>query len=169
MGFSSLSVAVHLLPQCIAGIIVNIVAAMILHRVNNKLLTAVGALCYLASAILLATMKEGSSYWAFIFPSLLLVVIGADLQFNVANVSVFPSSEKTAELNSCRCMSCRHFLQTNSLWLAVFSIQSPECALLLVSEYQHLFTTPNPQVKPLCRHRSDHIMRSSGFVQRLQG
>jgi hypothetical protein len=37
-------------------------------------------------------MKEGSSYWAFIFPSLLLSVIGADLQFNVANVGFKPTA-----------------------------------------------------------------------------
>jgi hypothetical protein len=86
LGFSALTVAVHLLPQAIGGILVNIVAGLVLHRVNNKLLTGIGALSYTCSAVLLATMKENSSYWAFIFPSLLLSVIGADLQFNVANV-----------------------------------------------------------------------------------
>jgi nitrate/nitrite transporter NarK len=85
--FSAIEVAIHLLPQAIGGILVNVVAGLILHRVNNKLLTGIGALAYLGSVILLATMKEGSSYWAFIFPSLVLSVIGADLQFNVANVS----------------------------------------------------------------------------------
>jgi nitrate/nitrite transporter NarK len=85
--FSALEVAIHLLPQAIGGILVNVVAGLILHRVNNKLLTGIGALAYLGSATLLAVMKDGSSYWAFIFPSLLLSVIGADLQFNVANVS----------------------------------------------------------------------------------
>lgn len=86
LGFSPLTVAIHLLPQAIGGIVVNIIAGLILHRVNNKLLTGIGALAYLCSAILLATMKKESSYWAFIFPSLLLSVIGADLEFNVANV-----------------------------------------------------------------------------------
>jgi nitrate/nitrite transporter NarK len=86
--FSALKVAIHLLPQAIGGILVNIVAGLILHRVNNKLLTGIGALSYLGSVLLLATMKEGSTYWAFIFPSLLLSVIGADFQFNVANVSL---------------------------------------------------------------------------------
>lgn len=85
--FSALKVAIHLLPQAIAGILVNIIAGFVLHRVDNKLLTGIGALSYLASVLLLALMKEASSYWAFIFPSLLLSVIGADLQFNVANVS----------------------------------------------------------------------------------
>jgi hypothetical protein len=90
--FSPLDVAIHLLPQAISGIIVNIIAGLILHRVNNKLLAGIGALSYTCSAVLLATMKEGSSYWAFIFPSLLLSVIGADLQFNVANVGFKPTA-----------------------------------------------------------------------------
>jgi nitrate/nitrite transporter NarK len=85
--FSALTVAVHLLPQAIGGIIVNIIAALVLHRVNNKILTGIGSLAYLCSVILLSTMKQESSYWGFVFPSLLLSVIGADLQFNVANVS----------------------------------------------------------------------------------
>jgi nitrate/nitrite transporter NarK len=85
--FSALKVAIRLLPQAIAGILVNIVAGFVLHRVDNKLLTGIGALSYLGSVLLLALMKEASSYWVFIFPSLLLSVIGADLQFNVANVS----------------------------------------------------------------------------------
>lgn len=88
--YAPLAVAVHLLPQAIGGIIVNIIAGLILHRVNNKLLAGIGTLAYTCSSVLLATMKEDSSYWAFIFPSLLFAVIGADLQFNVANVCFHP-------------------------------------------------------------------------------
>jgi nitrate/nitrite transporter NarK len=84
--FSPLSVAVHLLPQAIGGIIVNVIAGFVLHRVNNKILAGTGALAYCGASLLLATMKADSSYWAFIFPNLLLSVIGADLQFNVAIV-----------------------------------------------------------------------------------
>lgn len=98
--YSPLSVAVHLLPQCIAGVLVNVVAALILHKVNNRLLAGVGSLAYVAASLLLALMKEDSSYWAFIFPSLVLAVVGADLHFNVANVSTsvifFPCLKLTA-------------------------------------------------------------------------
>lgn len=90
-GYSPLTVAVHLLPQAVGGILVNIVAGAILHKVNNRLLAGLGSFAYLLSAILLATMSQDSSYWAFIFPSMLLSVIGADLQFNVANVRYLPS------------------------------------------------------------------------------
>ncbi|MCJ1433734.1 hypothetical protein MMC27_003099 [Xylographa pallens] len=85
---SPLLVAVHLLPQAIMGTTTNIVAGLILHRVSNKLIMLVGAVCYTVSFLLLALQKQDSSYWAFIFPSLNLMVIGADLEFNVANMYV---------------------------------------------------------------------------------
>lgn len=86
--YSPLEVAIRLLPQAILGTMVNIIAGLILHKVNNRLLTGIGALCHLGSVLLMALMKQSSPYWDFIFPSLLLSVIGADLQFNVANVSL---------------------------------------------------------------------------------
>jgi len=63
------------------------IAAFVLHRVSNKLLMGVGALAYVVSFVLAAVQKSGASYWAFAFPSMCLSVIGADSQFNVANVS----------------------------------------------------------------------------------
>ena len=86
--YSPLTLAIHLLPQAIGGIIMNIIAGLILHKVNNQLLAGIGSLSYLCAAILLTTMKEDSSYWAFTFHALLLSVIGADLRFNVANVHI---------------------------------------------------------------------------------
>ncbi|KAH8587480.1 putative transporter [Bisporella sp. PMI_857] len=91
LGWSPLNVAVHLLPQVIGGILVNIVAGFVLHKVNNKLLSGIGSLAYVAASLLLAKMKVDSSYWAYIFPCLLLNVIGADLHFNVANMYVMSS------------------------------------------------------------------------------
>ena len=85
--YSPLEVAVHLLPQAIVGILVNVFAGLVLHKINNKVLMGVGSVAYFCAALLLALMKGDHVYWAFIAPSLILAVIGADLQFNVANVS----------------------------------------------------------------------------------
>lgn len=84
---SALAVAVQLLPQVISAIVSNIVAANILHRVNNSLIMAFGAVMYLVANLLLAVQNPSATYWAFIFPSLLTNVMGLDLQFNVTNVS----------------------------------------------------------------------------------
>ncbi|KAK3319360.1 major facilitator superfamily-domain-containing protein [Apodospora peruviana] len=88
---SALQVAVHLLPQAIAGLIYNIIAGSVLHRINNTLLLVVGSVCYVTSQVLLSLMKPDSVYWAFVFPSLILSVVGADFQFNVANMYVMQS------------------------------------------------------------------------------
>lgn len=84
---STLTVAVHLLPMAIAGLLWNVVASRILHAIDNTLIMAFGGACYLAASLLFAFMRPDSSYWAFIFPALVLNVAGADLQYNVGNVS----------------------------------------------------------------------------------
>lgn len=91
---SALESAVHLLPLAIMGIIVNIVAALVLHRVSNKLLMLIGSSAYFVAFLLLALNLSSSSYWAFCFPSFLLAVVGMDLEFNVANMYVMSSLPK---------------------------------------------------------------------------
>lgn len=88
---SALECAIHLLPLCIMGILVNVVAALVLHRISNKTLMFVGTSAYVIGCLLLALNLQTDSYWAFCFPSFLLLVIGADLEFNVANMFVMTS------------------------------------------------------------------------------
>ncbi|KAH6659576.1 major facilitator superfamily domain-containing protein [Truncatella angustata] len=88
---STITVAVHLLPMAVAGLTWNVVAGHILHKVNNTLIVIGGSLCFLAAALLLSFMGPDSSYWAFIFPALILNVAGADFNFNVANMYVMSS------------------------------------------------------------------------------
>lgn len=89
---SALGVAVQLLPMVINGILVSIVCGLILHRVRNKLLMGVAAVSFTVAFLLLGLMHEDSPYWAFIFPGLLLLVVGGDIEFNVTNVSLVDSS-----------------------------------------------------------------------------
>lgn len=80
-------VAVRLLPMAVAGLTWNVVAGHILHKVNNTIIMICGSLCFLGASLLFSFMRADSSYWAFIFPALVLDVAGADFNFNVANVS----------------------------------------------------------------------------------
>ncbi|KAF3767444.1 MFS general substrate transporter [Cryphonectria parasitica EP155] len=89
--WDALNIAVHLLPQVIAGLAWNVLIGSVLHKVNNTLIMAAGSLSYLAANLLLSFMKSDSSYWAFTFPALILNVVGADFQFNVANMYVMQS------------------------------------------------------------------------------
>lgn len=90
----ALQIAAQLLPQVINGIIVNVIAALVLHRINNKLLMAIGASGYLTSFLILSFMNEHATYWAFVFPALLLYVVGADIEFNVVNVCIQSRSKR---------------------------------------------------------------------------
>jgi hypothetical protein len=73
-GLSPLDVAVHLLPQAIAGLIWNVIAGSTLHRINNTLLLALAIVSYIVSNVLYSIMRPDSLYWAFIFPALILSV-----------------------------------------------------------------------------------------------
>ena len=88
---SSLMVAVHLLPMAINGIIVNIVAGLVLHRISNKLLMFIGTIANTVAVLLFALNRESSSYWWFCFVGFTIIVIGADFEFNVANMYVMSS------------------------------------------------------------------------------
>ena len=99
-----IDVAVHLLPQAIAGLIYNVIAGSVLHRVNNTLLLVMGSCAYITSNVLLSVMEPDSPYWAFVFPSLILGVVGADFHFNVANVRFCCPSGRMKALTWDRCM-----------------------------------------------------------------
>jgi len=85
-----LGVALRFLPQAIAGIIVNIIAGLVMHRVSNKLLMAIGALGFTSSMALFSAFDDTVtySYWKFMFPALILSVVGADFEFTVTNMYV---------------------------------------------------------------------------------
>lgn len=51
----------------------------------------IASVAYTAAFLILSFMKVETTYWAFIFPALVLVVVGADIQFNVVNVCPSPS------------------------------------------------------------------------------
>ncbi|OAQ61202.1 aminotriazole resistance protein [Pochonia chlamydosporia 170] len=96
--YSALITAVCLLPAAVSGVIVNIIAGRILHRVSNKLLMGIGAAAFMVSFIFAAVQRSGSSYWAFTFPALCIVVVGTDLEFNVVNmyvVSALPNAQQS--------------------------------------------------------------------------
>ena len=80
-GEAPLIVAVKLLPAAIGGILVNITAALIMHRVSNKLLMGVAAASLTAASALWSAISASRSYWALSFPALICSVIGADFQF----------------------------------------------------------------------------------------
>jgi hypothetical protein len=114
---SALEITVRLLPMVINGVLVNVVCGLILHKVSNKLLMLIASLSYTTAFLIMSFMKEDSSYWAYYFPPLLLMVVGADIEFNVANVSYFSMctlSVHTHATHEYRCTSCRRCRQLSN-------------------------------------------------------
>ncbi|KAG9767725.1 putative transporter, partial [Aureobasidium melanogenum] len=90
-GLSPLMNAVHLLPAGIGGILVNFLAAVIMHRVSNKVIMIVGAVSAAIACALFSAMFTHISYWALAFPALLFSVLSQDLEFTVTNMYVMSS------------------------------------------------------------------------------
>lgn len=98
-----------MLPQAVSGIVVNAVVALILHRFSNKILMGISTVSYTASALLYGFMREDISYWALMFPSLILSVIGADIQFSVTNVRFNPLHSQSSCFHGPRLYILTHF------------------------------------------------------------
>lgn len=81
--WNTLNIAIHLLPQVIAGIICSVLAANVLYKVSNKLIVAFSELKTVASNLFLtfnqAFNQADSLDWAYICVS--------DFQFNVTYMS----------------------------------------------------------------------------------
>ncbi|RYP09584.1 hypothetical protein DL765_008394 [Monosporascus sp. GIB2] len=96
-GYSALITAMCLLPVAISGVIVNILAGRLLHKVSNKLLMGIGAAGFTVAFLLVAVQRSGVSYWAFTFPAFIIVVFGTDFEFNVVNMYVVSSLPKSQQ------------------------------------------------------------------------
>jgi hypothetical protein len=116
LGYSALMTGVHMLPMVVVGLLANLVAALIQHKVSNKLLVGIGACAYLVSFILAAVQRYGDSYWAFFFPYLCICVIGADFQFIVANVCLSSAILFSLLTRHPRCTFFRRCQRTSSQW-----------------------------------------------------
>lgn len=119
LGYSALMTGVHMLPMVVVGLLANLVAALIQHKVSNKLIMGIGAGAYVVSFTLAAVQRYGDSYWAFSFPALMLCVLGADFQFIVSNVSVVFFTDLDVA-NRRRCMCSRRCRQTSNPSLVRF-------------------------------------------------
>lgn len=104
----TMTVALHLLPMAIGGLLFNVIAGKVLHRVNNTILMAVGAVAYFSASLLFSFMRADSIYWAFIFPALVLNVAGADLEFCTGNVRLGAHLRRYWTLTDSKCLDVHH-------------------------------------------------------------
>lgn len=90
--YSPLEITLRLLPMIINGIFVNVVCGLVLHKVSNKLLMLIGATAYLVAFLIMSFTPDDGIYWGWYFVPLMLIVVGADTEFNVVNVSALSLS-----------------------------------------------------------------------------
>ncbi|TCD70857.1 hypothetical protein EIP91_001165 [Steccherinum ochraceum] len=72
---------IRMIPMFPAGVICNIIIALVVAHVDGMHLIAFGCTCSSVAGILLAVINPNAPYWAFGFPSSILIVIGADFVF----------------------------------------------------------------------------------------
>ncbi|KAI8359616.1 major facilitator superfamily domain-containing protein [Mortierella sp. GBAus27b] len=76
LGYGSLKTSVAFLPHGIGAIIVVGILSVVIPKIRSKILIISGWLFLIASGVLVAQLKDTSSYWAIPFPSLILNMIG---------------------------------------------------------------------------------------------
>jgi hypothetical protein len=76
------------------GLLTNFIASFILHRVSGTILLIVAECGILAAALLQALQPVGTIYWAMTFPSLPLMIIGAEFSYLVCSLFVLESVQK---------------------------------------------------------------------------
>jgi hypothetical protein len=96
---SPLIIAARLLPQTFTGIVWSYLGQALVSRVSGTVIMGIGAFAYVLGATLLIFIRQNTSYWALLFPSLSITVMGADFQFIVANVSHDSSIEPVITLS----------------------------------------------------------------------
>ncbi|KAF7880260.1 uncharacterized protein EAF01_012021 [Botrytis porri] len=84
--YTPLQIAARMLPQAVAGVFWSFLGQWLIQKMHGTIVMGIGSLMYLAGAILLLFIEEDTSYWLFLFPALVITVIGADFQFIVANL-----------------------------------------------------------------------------------
>ncbi|PVH80480.1 MFS general substrate transporter [Cadophora sp. DSE1049] len=83
-----LHIAVRLMPQAIIGVVWSYLGQALVSCISGRVLMGIGGLGYLGGAVLMLFVKPETSYWALLFPSLCVTVIGADFQFIVSNLYI---------------------------------------------------------------------------------
>lgn len=96
-GASPILTTAYFVPQAISGILVNVVAGYALDRVPGRILMIIAMLGFTAAALLWSFVQPDTLYWALPFPALIVVVIGADLAYNVANLHALSTVDKSLQ------------------------------------------------------------------------
>ncbi|KAH7026250.1 major facilitator superfamily domain-containing protein [Microdochium trichocladiopsis] len=79
-------VALRLLPQAFVGLLLSPLVGLVLHRMAGSTLLLAAVSCLALSNIPLIFLRQGSNYFAWVFPSLVMSTIGMDWTLNIGSL-----------------------------------------------------------------------------------
>lgn len=94
---TAIDTSVRFLPAPVGGVLANIVAGLVVHRVRADLAILIAVALACLSPLLMAIADPAWSYWICVFWAMFMNAIGADTLFTISNLlitSLFPAKKQ---------------------------------------------------------------------------
>ncbi|KAI6099800.1 major facilitator superfamily domain-containing protein [Pisolithus sp. B1] len=86
LGLTAIRTMVRFIPMFITGILCNFFVALVVARLPLVMFVVSGTLITAGAAMLFALINPSATYWAFGFPSTVLIVFGADFVYSAGTI-----------------------------------------------------------------------------------
>lgn len=83
-----LKTALLFLPEPASGVVTNVAIGLFVHRVRGDVLVGLATAVSCVAPLLMAVASPSWSYWAAAFPAVVIVPVGSDTLFTIANLVV---------------------------------------------------------------------------------
>lgn len=88
MGAGPLQIVAWFIPLFVGGMIIATVGGFVLHILSGTILMLIAGVAWVIAPLLFAVMPPGASYWAFVFPAMIMATVGIDISFNITNIFI---------------------------------------------------------------------------------
>ncbi|KAK5070103.1 hypothetical protein LTR64_001938 [Lithohypha guttulata] len=96
-GLSATAASIRFLPEPVAGAVTNILIGLYVHRLRADWALMTSFMLSALSPLLLAVMKQGSSYWEYVFPAVALVPISSDVLWTISQLVITAEFEENTQ------------------------------------------------------------------------
>ncbi|OSC97840.1 efflux transporter [Trametes coccinea BRFM310] len=87
-GLNPILTMVRILPMCVAGVVCNMIVALVVGRIPAVYLIVIGTLLTGVGNLLFAVINPSATYWAFGFPAAIVSVAGTDFVYATGTLFV---------------------------------------------------------------------------------
>lgn len=88
MGAFPMQIVAWFTPLFLGGMIIATVGGFVLHILSGTILMLIAGVAWVIAPLLFAVMPAGASYWAFVFPAMIMATVGIDISFNITNIFI---------------------------------------------------------------------------------